>query len=161
MMNSEPQAEHKWLEKLLGDWIAEADMPTPEGEKLEPWKEHVRTIGGLWIQGEATGDMPGGGKGSSVLTLGYDPAKGKYVGSWFGSMMAYLWHYEGSVDDSGNKLTLDTVGPSFSPEGGGGTADYQDIIEFHGSDKRTLTSMMKQEDGSWQQVMQMTYRRAG
>lgn len=43
-------------------------------------------------------------------------------------MMAHLWLYRGSLDASGNVLTLDTEGPASS--GPGNLARYRNVIEF-------------------------------
>jgi hypothetical protein len=40
-------------------------------------------------------------------------------------------------------------------------AKYRDTIEFRGDDHRVLSSTMQGEDGGWQQVMEVHYRRAG
>jgi hypothetical protein len=156
-MQAEPQMEHQWLQKLVGEWTYEGSCPGEEGKAPVKYSgmESVRSLGGLWVVGEGRGEMPGGGTATMIITLGYDPAKKKYVGTWIGSMMTKLWVYEGRVE--GNTLTLDTEGPNCMAEGK--TARYQDIIEFKGSDARTLTSRVQGEDGAWTQIMQAEYRR--
>ena len=62
-----------------------------------------------------------------LITLGFDPAKKKYVGSWVGSMMPQLWTYEGALDPTGRILALESQGPSF--EDPTKTSLYRDTIE--------------------------------
>jgi hypothetical protein len=164
-METKPQREHQWLQKLVGEWESEADCNM--GPDKPPGKmkgtESVRSIGGLWIHAEGKSEMPGGGSGTMFLTIGYDPAKKRYVGTWFGSMMSTLWVYDGLLDASGNVLTLSTEGPVMGCETTGSeagkTARYRDVIEFRTDDHRTLTSSMQGEDGTWIQFMQAHYRR--
>jgi hypothetical protein len=101
--------------------------------------------------------MPGGGTATMILTLGYDPQKKSYVGTWVGSMMTYLWHYEGAVDASGKILNLDSIGPNMASPGT--TAKFRDAIEFKSDDHRVLTSSMLGDDGKWHEVMTAHYRR--
>ena len=152
-MKVDPQQEHRWLEQLLGEWTVTADM-APDGD---PWVERVRSLDGLWVVAEASGEMPGGGAATTIMTLGYDPRRQCYVGSWVGSMMTHMWVYEGHLDDSGKVLTLDCEGEDY--EQPGRTARYQDIITLKGTDHRLLTARMQAADGSWKQVMQAEYRR--
>lgn len=159
-MNEEPRKEHHWLQKLVGEWSVE--MEPPEGSGEPPAKqegtETVRSIGGLWTVGDGRGTMPGGGEMTSVMTLGYDPQRGKFRGTFIASMMTFLWVYEGSLDAAGRVLTLDTEGPSMDPASGG-MAQYQDVIEFLSDDHRTLTGRIKMPDGNWVQFMRAHYRR--
>lgn len=158
MNMAEPHQEHHWLQRLVGEWTYESECPDPSGTSMKfQGTETFRSIGGLWFVGEGRGNMPGGGEATMVITLGYDPARKKYVGTWFGSMMTHLWVYEGTLDAAGKTLTLETEGPNCMAEGK--TAKFQDIIEFQSDDQRTLTSRMQGEDGKWQQLMQATYRR--
>lgn len=145
--------EHSFLDRLVGDWIVSA-----EGEIGHPdWVETVRSLHGVWFVAEGNGEMPGGGQATTIMTLGYDPKKGKYVGTWFGSMMTYLWIYEGSVDASGDTLTLDTVGPDMETEGR--MCNYREKITFIDEDTRGFSSSVEKPDGSWQTFVTMTYRR--
>jgi hypothetical protein len=155
---AEPQQEHRWLEKLVGNWTFESECDMEPGKPREKFKgtQTIRSIGGLWIIGEGQGEMPGGGTGTMVLTLGYDPQKKRYVGTWFGSMMTALWIYEGERDAAGT-LTLNTEGPSFA--GDGTLSKYRDTIEVKSDDHYILRSAVQGEGGTWTEFMSAHYRR--
>lgn len=159
-MKIEPQEQHRWLQRLVGEWVGEQ----AEGAQHAAWTESVRSLHGLWVVAEGRGEMPGGGSATSIMTLGYDPQKDRFVGTWVGSMMTHLWVYEGTLDASGNVLTLDTVGPAFSDKGEpipGKMTKYQDVIEFLDDGRRRLRGRMLGDDGNWQEFMVTTYRRQG
>src|SRR5688572_24337775 len=102
-----PVKEHAWLQKFVGKWEAEAEIIMEPGKPAMKSKgtETVRPIGGFWVVSEGHSDMMGM-KFDHVLTLGYDPEKKKYIGTWLDSMNSYLWKYEGTVDSTGKILTL-------------------------------------------------------
>jgi len=91
------------------------------------------------------------------MTLGYDPQKQRFVGTFVGSMMTGMWVYEGTMDASGSMLTLDTEGPDMGSEGK--MANYKDIIEIKSDDYRLLRSQIQSADGSWQEFMTAHHRR--
>ena len=160
MMKAEPRDEHRWLARLVGEWDGEGEADMAPGQPVERWRgtESVRTLGGLWTLAEGRGEMPGGGGESvSLMTLGYDPEKGRFVGTFVASMMTWMWVYEGSLDERRRVLTLNTVGPDFGAPGK--VASYRDVIEFVDDDRRTLTSFVQSPDGQWRNVMRATYRR--
>ena len=158
-MLAEPQAQHAWLQKLVGDWTYESECPIgPGGAAMKAQgKETVRPLGGLWIVAEGNGEMPGGGPATTLLTIGYDPAKGRFTGTWVGSMMTHLWVYEGELDASGRVLTLSCDGPSM--KGDGSTAKYQDIVEIVSDDHRIFTGRVQGDDGQWATMMTAHHRR--
>lgn len=158
-MQAEPQKEHEWLKKLEGHWASEMQCSMGPDQPAATFRgsETVRLLGGLWSIAEGTGDMPGGGTARMIMTLGYDPAQQKYVGSWVGSMMTHMWHYRGTLDPTGQILTLDTEGPNCSD--GNKMTRFQDIIEFKSDDHRILRSQMLGEDGKWNGFMTAHYRR--
>jgi hypothetical protein len=117
----------------------------------------VRSIGGAWILCEGQCGMSEGEAGTTIMTLGYDPVKKQYVGTFIGSMMTHLWIYEGELDASGKVLTLNTVGPSFT--GDGSMIKYQDIIEIKSDDHRILRSQFLSDGEKWQEFMTANYRR--
>ncbi len=159
-MKTEAQKEHQWLQKLVGEWTCEAECIMEPGEPPAKMlgSESVRSLGGLWIVGQGQSEMPGGaGPATSVLTLGYDPRKQRFVGTWIGSMMPHLWLYDGELDADAGVLTLDTEGPDIADEGT--MAQYKDVIEFKGDDHRVLTSYKLSDDGAWHQFVTVNYLR--
>ena len=158
-MMAAPQKEHEWLQQLVGDWTIESECMGEPGKPAAKFRgtEQVRSLGGLWVVADGQGEMPGGGAAHMQLTLGFDPKRNRYIGTWVGSMMTHLWLYEGELDPSGRILTLDAEGPSFAGEGK--MAKYQDIYEIKSSDHRVLTSRSLGEDGQWTQFMTAHYRK--
>jgi hypothetical protein len=150
--------EHDWLTRLAGTWDYETECIM--GPDKPPTQSHgvetVRTLGRLWIVAESEVEMPGGGTGATMLTLGYDPALGRFTGSFVGSMMANLWLYDGSLDAERRVLTLDSEGPNFEQSG---TAKYQDIIEIVDENHRIFRSQVLGDDGNWVRFMTSQYRR--
>lgn len=159
---AEPQKEHEWLGKFLGDWTFEAECSMGPGEPAfkNQGRESVKSLGGLWIVAEGEGEMPGGDTGQTMMTLGYDPKRQRYVGTWVGSMMSHMWIYDGELDASGKILTLNAEGPSFVAPNK--VAQYQDVIEFKSDDHRILRSRVMGEDGKWgEYFVTAHYRRKG
>lgn len=158
-MKTEPQDEHQWLQKLVGEWTyeTEAMMGPDQPPEKSTGTENVRSLGGLWIVAEGQGEMPGCGAVTMMITLGYDPQKQRYVGTWVGSMMTYLWVYDGELDADKKVLTLNSQGPAMTGEEK--MANYKDVIEFEGDDHRILTSHALGEDGQWHQFMTAHYWR--
>lgn len=158
-MFASPQKEHAWLQQLVGEWTFESECIGEPGKPAEKFRgsEQVKSLGGLWVIGEGQGEMPGGNTGQMLITLGFDPKRNRYIGTWIGSMMTRLWIYDGELDPSGRVLTLNAEGPSFTGEGK--MAKYQDIIEIKSSDHRVLTSRSLGDDGKWTQFMTAHYRK--
>ena len=155
----EPYKEHHWLQKLVGEWTYETEVkmgPDQPPEKATG-TESVRSLGELWILAEGQGEMCGA-DATTIITLGYDPQKQRYVGTWIGSMMSYLWLYDGELDAAKKVLTLNSDGPDMTVEGK--MAKYRDVIEFESDDHRVMTSYVLGDDGQWQRFMTANYRRS-
>lgn len=159
MQAPQPQQQHQWLENLIGEWTYENECSM--GPDQPPGKftgtESVRSIDGLWVVCEGRGEMPDGGAATTIMTLGYDPVKKRFVGTFIGSMMTYMWVYDGALDAAGKVLTLDTEGPSFTDTAK--MMKYQDIIEIKSDGHRTLSSQTLGDDGKWTRFMTAHYRR--
>jgi hypothetical protein len=150
--------QHEWLQQLVGEWKVSSESSMEPGGDPTIWesKESIRSIGGLWIVAEGSADNDGP-PFTSLLTLGYDPNKEAFVGTWIDTMQTTLWSYVGHLDASRRVLTLETAGPSIS--GPGETARYRDRIELIGSDEKRMSSSMLGEDGSWTTFMTAEARR--
>lgn len=158
-MQTEPQNEHQWLQKFVGEWTyeAEAMMGLDQPSEKSTGTESVRSLGGLWVLAEGQGEMPGGCDVTTIMTLGYDPQKQRYIGTWVGSMMTYLWVYDGELNADEKVLTLNSEGPSMTGEGK--LAKYKDVTEFKSNDHRVMTSHVLGDDGQWHKFMTVNYQR--
>jgi hypothetical protein len=159
-MKVEVLPQHRWLTRLVGEWSYESDCPDESGGASEKMTgtETVRMLGGIWLLGETRGQMPGGAPMSALVTLGFDPDKGRFVGTWIGSMMTELWVYHnGWLDDAQKVLTLEAEGPSF--DGSGKRAQYRDIVELVDDNHRVLSGNVQGDDGKWNRFMTSRYTR--
>ncbi len=152
-----PSKEHEWLKQLAGEWDTKAEAKFEGGETMNcEGTENARMLGGFWLvsQGKAN---PMGMQMESLMTLGYDEKKGKFVGTWADSMNSHMWKYEGTLDPTGKILTLNTEGPNFMKAGE--MTKFKDIIEIKDKDHKLLSSQMQTEDGKWVTFMTGTYTR--
>jgi hypothetical protein len=110
-MMPKPVAEHEWLKKLVGQWETTTECSIEPGKQPEKGSgpETVRALGGFWVIAEGKAEMMGNPM-QYIMTLGYDPKAGEYVGTWVDSMTGMLWKYTGSVDDTGRILALESEG---------------------------------------------------
>ncbi|HYW06720.1 MAG TPA: DUF1579 domain-containing protein [Longimicrobium sp.] len=159
-MDTERRKEHEWLDQLVGEWSYESESIMNPGEP--PFKtsgtESVRSLGGFWTVAEGEFRMSSAtGTTSTITTLGFDPARGRFAGTFIGSMMPNLWLYDGELDADGKRLTLRADGPGY-PDGEG-TTTYHDVIWFEDEGHRVMTSSVLQPDGTWNTFMTVHYRR--
>ncbi len=159
-MFGEPNEHHAWLQQLIGEWTYEGECDGGPGQRRlkSTGTERVRALGPFWVVAEGVGVGPDGKEGSSIMTIGYDLAKKGYCGTWVGSMMPYLWVYDGSMDDARRMLTLASDGPSMTGEG---MQRYEDIIEIISPTHRRLRARVLGPDGQWTEFMQTDYHRKG
>ena len=153
MKAPEPSQEHRWLQRLVGEWTfdSECQMGPDQPPMKTSGKETVRSLGGLWTIGEGSGTC------RSIMTLGFDPRTKKFVGTFIADVMTHLWPYNGTLDAAGKVLTLDSEGPGMTGEDS--YVKYQDIIEFISDDHRTLASRYLGSDGKWVPFMKAHYRK--
>jgi hypothetical protein len=157
-----PSEHHRVLDRLVGDWLYVTSTGhenyDPE-DPLKRWTEKVRSVGGFWVICEGQGNMGDGNTSSMIMTLGYDPRLGHYVGTWVGSMMDKLWVYKGWLEDDGQTLVLEAEGPSM--EDPSRTELYRDVIHFIDDDTRTFSGSVRQPDGSFKTFMTSESKRVG
>jgi hypothetical protein len=103
--------------------------------------------------------MPDKKPAVTVMTLGFDPQKGLFVGTFVGSTMTYMWSYQGQLASNGKSLILDTEGPSFPDTSK--IVKYRDSVEIVAEDHRVLRSSYLGDNGNWHEFMMADYRRVG
>ena len=118
-------------------------------------KETIEMFGGFWttslFEAEMFG-MPFKGR----ATLGYDPAQGKYVSTWFDTMSPQIFLFTGEFN--GGVLEMSGRGSDCMS---GGMADYR-TSEVHGKDgSRTFEMWMKPDGGEEMKLFTHVYTRAG
>lgn len=156
-----PSEHHKVLDRLVGDWLyvtsSAVEGYDPE-DPLKRWTEKVRSIGGRWVVAEGQGGM-GDDTATMIMTLGYDPRSGHYVGSWIGSMMDTFWVYKGWLEHEGQTLVLEAEGPSMQDPGRNEL--YRDVIHFIDDNTRSFSGSVRQPDGSFKTFMTSQAKRIG
>lgn len=151
--------QHRWLNRIVGEWTYETEAVPVPGEPpiKDGGTESVRSLGGVWIVCEGRGATPDGETATTLMTIGYDDAKGRCVGSFVGTMMTTMWVYDGSIDFETNTLTLHSEGPSFLQEGA--TGKYMDVIELLDDNHRVFSSYYVNSVGEWERFMTTHYHR--
>lgn len=153
-----PEKEHTWVTQLAGEWESEAECMMEPGKPPVKAKgsETARAVGGFWVLSEIRMKMMEN-EVTGILTLGYDPEKKRFVGTWVDSMGSFMWRYTGSLDAAGKVLTLDTEGPNMMKPGT--TAKFKEVVELKDKDTKVFSSSMQMEDGTWVKFMTSTSRR--
>lgn len=153
-----PSRDHEWLQQLVGEWDVRFKMYThPDQPPAEPaGADSVRALGDYWIVAETT-TMMMGAPYRGILSLGYNPQTKRFNGTWIDSMGGHLWVYQGTLNDAGDTLTLETEGPSL--QGPDKTARYREVIQITGKDSRSFTSSTETQDGAWTTILTAEYRR--
>lgn len=151
--------EHRWLAQLVGEWRSEMELPSPDGGSpiIVRGTETVRLIGDLWLHLEGRSEMPGCGESHNIMSVGFDPKSGRFVGTWMGSMMNYMWSYKGTLDQAAGVLTLESIGPRFDESGE--SALYHDMITIVDSSHRVLNGKVQTREGGWDSVCEVHYYR--
>lgn len=157
-MFAKPQAEHQWLEQLVGTWSFQHICKMPDGsQSSESGTMCCRTLHGMWLLSESHGDASSSmGPWSNFLTVGYDTEKKEYVGTFISSMMSSIWHYRGTMDEGRRRLDLYSEGPKFD---GSGIGVYRDSIELVDANNWLFLSALQGDDGGWVQFMESKQKR--
>jgi hypothetical protein len=153
-----PTEEHKWLEQFVGEWESTAKSEAVPGvpEMTCEGKISSRMLGGFFVVNEMKNNVEGM-EIEAIQTIGYDPQKKKYIGTYTDSMMSHMWVYEGKVDETGKILTLEAEGPNMMEPGK--TAMYRDIYEFKSKDEIVATAQYQDAEGKWVTMMKGTSKR--
>ena len=151
----EPTKEHQWLSQLAGEWVSECEALVPGQESIKAKAtENARIIGGFWLVGESDGEMMGTPV-KTILTLGYDPRRGKFVGSWIGSCTTRTTPTRARstkrAKHSRSKLAADPMNPAE-------IANFREVLEVQDPTHKIFTSYIE-VDGKWQKIVTVTSTR--
>jgi hypothetical protein len=132
----QPGPEHEMLKKDVGTWDATVEMFMEPGgaPAVSKGTETVAMMGGFWQITEFKSEMMGQpfeGRG----TMGFDPAKKKFVGTWVDTMAPGYYTVEGTYDPATKTLTATMEGPDPS----GGRTTTKETTEWKDSDTRVFT----------------------
>ena len=152
-----PVKEHELLQKFVGEWESEGEAFMAPGQPPTKLKgvESSRLIGGFWFVAQIKSTVPDFPY-EQILTIGYDPAKKKYIGTVIDSMTSHIWQFEGTFDATGNILTWETEGPVPSPQT---PSKFREVTELKNPDHKVFTSSILGPDGSWNTIMTINIRR--
>lgn len=152
--------QQTWLQQLIGEWTYEFSTAEDSDHPGASFTgtESVRPIGDTWMVAENKGRGFNGSASHSLMTLGYEPDKGRFTGSFAGTMVPVLFLYDGALTEDGTSLILDTEGPAMTE--GRATDKYRDIIHILDENNRELIAQVLGDDGQWREFMSTRYRRA-
>lgn len=148
-----------FLQQFVGEWSVDSYAVMEPGE--DPYhfegNEKARMLGGQWLVSEYISEVEGVTL-NSILTIGYDPAKEKFVATYVNAMQTRLWTYEGTLDDEGTTLTLRTEGPFMGDPSR--TAEFRVVIDHKDADEWTMSSQIHMpEDDEWVEFLRFEYER--
>jgi Protein of unknown function (DUF1579) len=150
--------ETRLLQQIVGEWEYDSEAIFEPGKPALKSKgtESVRAVNGQWVVAENKGtlfDTPF----TAIMPLCYDTEKKRHVGTWIDSLHGHMTHHEGTLDETGNTLTLLSEGPN--PAAPGKRCKLKDVLELKSKDHKVFTSSMQGEDGQWVTFLTVNYRR--
>lgn len=146
-------SELAWLEQVTGNWTYEAEL------MVDPNQPPMKG------SGTESGRMDGNqailkGRQESMtteFTIRFDPDTKTFSARFTASTMPEPWTYEGTLDEAGKILTLNSKGPS--PQNPNEKANYRTFIEVSDENHKTIHSDVEM-DGKWITFETYRYRRA-
>ncbi len=151
-----PQKDGTFLQRIAGEWAYDIDTSSGPGQPPQKFSgtEQVRTVG-PWAVLESHHQVQGH-PFTGILTVGARSGGKGYVGTWICSDSDALVQYEGTLDDTGRVLTLETKGPDAKDPAK--ETRYRDVIELIDADHKQITSTIE-IDGKWVTYLTGHYRR--
>lgn len=147
-----PNEEHSRLMADVGVWDAEISMVTPDGKTASTGVEKVEKLGELWtvsnFKYEFMG-VPVQGHG----TMGYDPEKKKYVGTWVESGSPYFSTLEGEYDEEKKAIVYKMQGKDEM----GNDAEYRIITSSQDATHRSFELHAKIGEDEFMKVLDIKY----
>jgi Protein of unknown function (DUF1579) len=146
-----PGPEHQKLHAHAGTWDAAIDAMGEQSKGVSVAKVE---LGGFWLVDHFTADFGGMAFEGRGFT-GYDPIKGKYVGTWCDSFSPSMMVLEGSYDAAGKMLTMSGMGVGQD----GKPAMHRMVTTLTGANTMTFEMFVTGADGTEAPMMKITYTR--
>lgn len=155
---AKPTPQHKVLAREAGVWDATIRDYSQGPEASESKGVETNTlIGGLWLISDFQGSA-GGVTFRGHGLYGYDPKKGKYVGSWVDTLSSEMNVLEGTYDEASRTMTM--TGEATDPASGRKFKEKL-VTKFDSDDARTFTFFIVGggPNGSDQKLMEIAYKK--
>jgi len=144
---AKPGPEHRFLEKLAGNWKAEGSFwmdPSAPPARTTGTTVNEMILGGRFLRSTYDGPSPlGDGNFSGIGLDGFDRITKKYVGTWVDTFQTMIMSFEGSVDASGKVRTMIAEYPSPL----GGSAKMKAVTTILDDDRHKYESFNLGEEG--------------
>lgn len=150
-----PMEEHKMLKMDEGKWQATISMWNEQNKVTAKYTaiETNEMIGELWSIGKLQGQIAGTDF-SGFATLGYDPVKKKYIGTWIDSTRPEITEMEGNYDSKTKTLVLFYT----SLDQNGNPGKRKNVMIYQDKKTRDFTMFIKQNE-KWVKSMTILYQR--
>ena len=154
----EPGPEHERLKSNVGTWKVDCTYfmdPSQPPMKVEA-TETIEMIGPFWTVSlfeSSFMSAPFAGR----ATLGYDPRKEKWIGTWIDAMSPHMYVMEGRYDDDGKVLTMLCEAPA--PMMDGKLTQYRSTAWDVDPDQRRFEMFVTMPDGTECQMFSYVYAR--
>lgn len=150
-----PGSEHELLKSDVGTWDAAVEIYLAPGSPTQVSRGIAQSrlgCGGRWLITDFRNETTGF-EGHAIH--GFDPTKGKYVGTWVDPMRSFLAVSEGTYDPATKTMTMwfEASGPQ------GKLLRWRETTERTNEDTRVWRSIMKGPDGQEFEMMKTVYTR--
>ncbi len=153
---AKPSPEHAILKKDVGTWDIDITMGSGAAKAQSKGTETVRMLGSFWSISDMKYDYMGQPV-QSHGTIGYDPDKKRFVGSWHESSSPNLTTMTGKWDAKTNKLTMIMKGK----DPAGKNTRFKSITTYIDENTKTFEFFMLKEGSKteFMKAMEMKYSR--
>jgi hypothetical protein len=141
------------FQKDVGEWDAEIEVRPEPG--AEPIRQHGVAVnrliaGGRWLVVEYRAE--GGFEGHGVY--GWDPAAGRYVGTWVDSMQPSIARSTGTWDSATKTMTFET-----ETSHGGRPFRYREVTQTMPDGSQVYRNLVPLPNGEEFEMIRTVYRR--